>query len=196
MIRINLLGFPKSKRGKRPAAQETERTAANPMMLALVLLVITALGNFGWWLKLDRDAKNIAVEMTKAEQENRELLQIKARVEQKNRQVELYERRVDVIGRLRAQQSGPKELLAMLGDTVNGTEAVWLSRVNDDGNNIAIEGVALSVHAVADLMTNLKRTGHFKNIEIKESYQDDTVRDMQAFIFTLQCEKRLEQKKT
>jgi hypothetical protein len=56
--------------------------------------------------------------------------------------------------------------------------------------------VALSVHAVADLMTNLKRTGHFKNIEIKESYQDDTVRDMQAFIFTLQCEKRLEQKKT
>jgi type IV pilus assembly protein PilN len=196
MIRINLMGVPKAKRGKRPAMPALEGGGPNPLMVALVLLMITAAGNFGWWFKLDRDAKKIAAEMTKAEQENRELLQVKARVEEKNKQAELYQRRVDVIGRLRAQQSGPRELLAMLGDTVNGTEAVWLSRVNDEGNNIAIEGMALSVHAVANLMTNLKRTGHFKNIEIKESYQDDTVRDMQAFIFTLQCEKKLEQKKT
>jgi type IV pilus assembly protein PilN len=196
MIRINLLGVSKAKRGKRPAVPALEGGGPNPLMVALVLLMITAAANFGWWFKLDRDAKKIAAEMTKAEQENRELLQVKARVEQKNKQAELYQRRVDVIGRLRAQQAGPRELLAMLGDTVNGTEAVWLSRVNDEGNNIAIEGMALSVHAVANLMTNLKRTGHFKNIEIKESYQDDTVRDMQAFIFTLQCEKKLEQKKT
>lgn len=196
MIRINLLGVAKAKKGKRPAVPALEGFGPNPLMVALVVLLITAVGNFGWWFTLDREAKKIAAEMTKAEQENRELLQVKARVEQKNKQVEVYQRRVDVIGKLRAQQAGPRELLAMLGDTVNGTEAVWLSRVNDEGNNIAIEGVALSVHAVANLMTNLKRTGHFKNIEIKESYQDDTVRDMQAFIFTLQCEKKQDQKKT
>ena len=166
----------------------------NPLVVALVVLLAAALFNFGYWYKLNHESRTIAVAMAKAEQENRELLQVKARVEQKNRQVEIYQRRVDVIDRLRAQQSGPRDLLAMIGDTVNATDAVWLSKMNDDGNNVNIEGMALSVNAVANLMSNLKRTGYFRNIEIKESYQDDTVRSMQAFVFTLVCEKQPQQK--
>ena len=32
-----------------------------------------------------------------------------------------------MIDQLRAAQAGPVNLLNMIGDTVNGTEAVWLS---------------------------------------------------------------------
>ena len=32
-------------------------------------------------------------------------------------------------------------------------------------------------------------TEAFKAVEIKETYQDDQVKDMQAFLFTLSCEK-------
>ena len=28
----------------------------------------------------------------------------------------------------------------MIGDTVNSTDAVWLSKMNDDGANVNIEG--------------------------------------------------------
>jgi len=42
---------------------------------------------------------------------------------------------------------------------------------------------------VANLIQNLKKTGYFKNIEIKETYQDESVKDMQAFQFELTCEK-------
>ena len=76
-----------------------------------------------------------------------------------------------------------------IGDTVNNTEAVWLSSMKDQGANIAIEGTALSNDAVANLIGNLQKTGFFKNIEIKETYQDETIKDMQAFQFTLTCEK-------
>jgi len=38
------------------------------------------------------------------------------------------------------------------------------------------------------LISNLQKTGFFKNIEIKESYQRRH-QDMQAFQFTLTCEK-------
>ncbi|MBV9087701.1 MAG: PilN domain-containing protein [Acidobacteriaceae bacterium] len=193
MIRINLLGVSKSKRGKRgsaavPAAVASE--GANPLVMLVAVLAIAVLANFFAWYTLRRQSLRIAADMLKAEQENRELLQVKARVEQKNRQVEVYQRRVDVIDKLRAQQAGPKALLAMLGDTVNSTDAVWLNKVNDDGNVINIEGTALNVHAVANLITNLKKTGYFKNVEMKESYQDDGVRNMQAFVFTLSCEKK------
>jgi Tfp pilus assembly protein PilN len=76
-----------------------------------------------------------------------------------------------------------------VGTTVNNTEAVWLNTMKDSGNSIDIEGLALSHDAVANLITNLQKTGYFRAVEIKETYQDDTVKDMQAFQFTLSCEK-------
>ncbi|MGC2321953.1 MAG: PilN domain-containing protein [Terriglobales bacterium] len=191
MIRINLLSVTKSKRGKRTvvATPAVSASGSRIMIVALVVVILAGAVNLGWWYRLNREGQRIAADMAKAEKENRELQQVKARVEQKNRQAELYQRRVDVIGKLQAQQSGPKELLTMIGDTVNSTDAVWLSKMNDDGANVNIEGTALSIDAVANLMANLKRTGYFKNVEMKESYQDDQVRAMQAFVFTLICEK-------
>jgi len=197
MIRINLLSIPKSKRGKRTvSAPAVSGSGPNLMIVALVVVILTAGGNLGWWYKINHEGQRIAQDMAKAEKENRELLQVKARVEQKNKQAEAYQRRVDVIDRLRAAQSGPKELLAMIGDTVNATDAVWLSKMNDEGPNINIEGTALSIDAVANLMSNLKRTGYFKNVEMKESYQDESVHNMQAFVFTLVCEKQPQPQKS
>ncbi len=198
MIRINLLSVPRSKRGKRTVAAVPAVSGSGPnlMVVALVVIVLTAAVNLGWWFKLTQESRRVAADMVKAEKENRDLLQVKSRVEQKNKQVELYQRRVDVIDRLRAQQSGPKDLLTMIGDTVNATDAVWLNKMNDDGTNVSIEGTALSIDAVANLMANLKRTGYFKNVEMKESYQDDQVRAMQAFVFTLVCEKQAQPQKS
>jgi Tfp pilus assembly protein PilN len=127
--------------------------------------------------------------MAKAEQKNRELADIKARYMERQRQADAYKRRVDVIDQLRNGQTGPLALLQTIGDTVNGTEAVWLNSMQDEGANIAIDGTALSSDAVANLITNLQKTGYFKNIEIKETFQDDGIKDMQAFQFTLTCEK-------
>src|ERR671925_2065543 len=124
-----------------------------------------------------------------ATRQNQELSQVKARYMERQRQAENYKRRVDVIDQLRANQTGPVNLLNMVGTTVNNTQAVWLNTIKDDGNAINIEGLALSQDAVANLITNLQKTGFFKNIEIKETYQDESVKDMQAFLFTLSCEK-------
>jgi Tfp pilus assembly protein PilN len=84
---------------------------------------------------------------------------------------------------------GPVNLLSTIGDTVNSTEAVWLNSMQDQGANVAIDGMALSSDAVANLISNLQKTGFFRNIEIKETTQDEKVKDMQAFQFTLTCEK-------
>ena len=127
--------------------------------------------------------------MQKAEQKNRELADVKARYLERQRQADSYKRRVDVIDQLRAAQSGPVNLLNMIGDTVNGTEAVWLNNMKDRASSVDIEGMALSTDAVANLIQNLQKTGYFRNIEIKETYQDAQVKDMQAFQFTLTCEK-------
>ena len=64
-----------------------------------------------------------------------------------------------------------------------------MNSLQDQGTNVSIDGMALSNDAVANLISNLQKTGYFKNIEIKESIQDEQVKDMQAFQFTLTCEK-------
>jgi type IV pilus assembly protein PilN len=192
MIRINLLGVPKPKGKKGPAISMPSFEVGNlggPMLQVAVVLLIAGLLNGGYWYKLDREKKAIAASMQRAELKNRELADIKARYVERQRQADAYKRRVDVIDQLRNNQAGPVSLLAMIGDTVNSTEAVWLNSMQDQGANVAIDGTALSSDAVANLITNLQKTGFFRNIEIKESFQDDSVRDMQAFQFTLTCEK-------
>jgi len=192
MIRINLLGTPKAK-GKRAvvsaAAVLEAGDSGSPQLKVAVALVLVVCFN-GWtWHHLDKQAQTIAKNMQVAEQKNRELAEVKAKYLERQRQADNYKRRVDVIDQLRANQSGPVELLNTIGDTVNNTEAVWLSTMKDQGASVDIEGMALSTDAVAALIENLQKTGHFKNIEIKETFQDDSYKEMQAFQFTLTCEK-------
>jgi Tfp pilus assembly protein PilN len=192
MIRINLLGSPKPKGKKGPALGMPSFEVGNlggPMIQVAAVLLIAGAVNAGYWYQLDREKKSIEVRALVAEQKNRELAAVKVRYLERQRQADAYKHRVDVIDQLRANQSGPVSLLAMIGDTVNSTEAVWLNSMQDQGASVAIDGTALSSDAVANLISNLQKTGFFRNIEIKESYQDDGVKDMQAFQFTLTCEK-------
>src|SRR6266699_6024054 len=198
MIRINLLGSPKPKGKKGPAFNMPSFEVGNlggPLVQVAAVLVIAGALNFGYWYQLDREKKSIEVRALVAEQKNRELSGVKVKYLERQKQADSYKRRVDVIDQLRASQSGPVNLLATIGDTINGTEAVWLNSMLDQGASIAIQGMALSTDAVANLIQNLQKTGYFKNIEIKETYQDESVKDMQAFQFELTCEKGAPEKR-
>ena len=194
MIRINLLenSKAKSKRaGGSAAALPTMEMGdmGSPTLKVLLVLLLAGGLNFIIWYRLDRQGKTTEAQMQTALQKNRELSDVKARYLERQTQANSYKRRVDVIDQLRAGQSGPVNLLSTIGDTINGTEAVWLNSMSDQGASVAIDGTALSSDAVANLISNLQKTGFFKNIEIKETYQDEGVRDMQAFQFTLTCDK-------
>jgi Tfp pilus assembly protein PilN len=60
--------------------------------------------------------------------------------------------------------------------------------MTNDGKSLDFTGMALSPNSVADLMANLRKTGAFKTVEIKETAQDSAVKEVQAFKFELICE--------
>jgi len=193
MIRINLLETAKGK-GKRagsgPSMPAMEMgDMGSPKLKVLVVLVLVGLFNLGYWYRLNNVAQDLAKKMKVQEQKNRELADVKAKFLDRQNQANAYKRRVDVIDGLRNNQTSPVILLAMLGETVNNTEAVWLSKMDDTGSSVNLEGTALSTDAVANLIANLQKTGFFKSVEIKETWQDDQIKDMQAFQFTLTCDK-------
>src|SRR3954451_19793953 len=193
MIKINLLESSKGK-GKRGGSGPSMPTMemgdmGSPKLKVLVVIVIVGLVNLGYWYRLDSMSKQISVKMKVAEQRNRELADVKARFLERQNQANAYQRRVDVIKQLHEGQTGPVNLMAMLGETINNTEAIWLNKMDDTGPSVNLEGMALSTDAVANLIANLQKTGFFRTVEIKETYQDETIKDMQAFQFTLTCEK-------
>jgi Tfp pilus assembly protein PilN len=201
MIKINLLGAPKPKRGGKRVATTTVTDITgmgggggegpNPIVIILVFLAVAIGGVLWFYLQASSKAKKLQDEIAKEDQENRRLSAVKAKYDQEQRVRDNYERRVKVIDDLRANQSGgPVNLLTMIGDTVNNTDAVWLNTMQDKGPNIAIEGTALSSTAVANLIKNLQKTGYFKSVEMTETVQDPQSKDLQEFIFKLTCEKQ------
>ncbi len=195
MIRINLSGVPRQKKGKRGGgggggAMPAMSGEGPGAIVFLVLGLALGIGVAGYLAYAEsRKATQLATEMDAATREGQRLLTVKQRYEQRKKEAESFERRVKVIDELRAQQSGPVNLLTTVGEMVNNTDAVWLNDMNESGNNLNINGVALTTNAVANLMTNLKRSGYFKTVEIRVAAQDSAVKDMTNFNFTLICEK-------
>lgn len=188
MIRINLLGTPRRTRGKRAAAASVPGEGSSNMVLGLVValgLLIAVAASYMW---VQRQHDRLQSDFQKAVAENQRLADVKAKYEASKRKADLFERRVKVIDELKEAQKGPVNLLNLVADTVNKTDAVWLEAMTSDGKNLDFTGMALSADAVADLMTNLRKTGAFKTVEIKETSQDSSVKELQAFKFELICE--------
>lgn len=192
MIRINLLGVPRKTRGRRSASSSAISVpgeGSSTMVAVLIALGLLAVGIGGSYMYVTKQHDSLQADYQKAVQENQRLADVKAKYEASKRKADMFERRVKVIDELKEAQKGPVNLLNLVAETVNHTDAVWLDTMTDDGKALNFTGMALSADAVADLMSNLRKTGAFKTVEIKETSQDSSVKELQAFKFELICEK-------
>jgi Tfp pilus assembly protein PilN len=189
MIRINLLGVgKKSKRARRPSF--TVSGGVNTSLIALIVVVAVIAGNYMYLMSLQKQSEQVQKDLDIAKRENAHLADVKAKYQEREKQFQIYDRRVKVIHQLQEAQSGPFDLMNTVATTVNSTDAVWLRSMNEEGGSLNLQGMAISANAVANLITNLKKTDYFKSVEIKETYQDDKIKDLQAFNFTLVCERK------
>jgi Tfp pilus assembly protein PilN len=190
MIRINLLGIPKAKRGgKRAAAPTSVGEGPSTSLLVIIFVILLSAGLWGWYNVVQKQRDSLTVELKKATAENLRLSEVKAKYEAERRKSEQFEQRFKVIDQLKTAQTGPVSMLSMVADTITKTDQVWLEAMTDDGKIIDFSGLALSPNAVANLMANLEKSGKFKSVEIKETSQAAEIKELQAFKFELLCEK-------
>lgn len=190
MIRINLLGVPRKTRGGKRASSSASMPGEGSSTMVLGLIVFLGLfaGMAFSYMWVTKQHDSLQKDLQRAITENQRLADVKAKYEASKRKADMFERRVRVIDELKEAQKGPMNLLNLVADTVNRTDAVWLDAMTDDGKVLDFTGMALSADAVADLMANLRKTGAFKTVEIKETSQDASVKELQAFKFELTCE--------
>ena len=184
MIRINLLGRT------RPKAQRA--TVPIEATLQYVLLAIALVVSFGalWghYTLLDRENTKIVAHIQKQTGEKARLEQLKQQVDNFEKQRVILQQKIGVIEGLQRNRTGGQELLEAIANTVSRTDTLWLVSVDRKGDALTINGAAGSINAVANYITQLRRSGYFQSVEIKESHQDESNKTVQIFLFSLTAE--------
>ncbi|HEX4643384.1 MAG TPA: PilN domain-containing protein [Candidatus Acidoferrales bacterium] len=184
MIRINLLW-----RSRPKATHTTVPLEATLQFVLLAIALVVSLGAlYGHYLLLDRENTKLAAHIQKQTAEKARLEQLKVQVDNYEKQRAVLQQRIGVIEGLQRNRTGGQELLEAIANTVSRTDTLWLTSVDRKGDELTINGQAGSINAVANYITQLKRSGYFQTVEIKESHQDDTNKTVQIFIFSLSAQ--------
>jgi Tfp pilus assembly protein PilN len=193
MIRINLLGTAKPKKGKKGLRRgftmpQLTTEGPSPLIAGLAILVLAGAGIYLYHMQLERTHDKLQSQITDANRQIASMTKVKQAYLERQKDYDAFKRRFDIIDQLRAQQGGPVALLNSVSTTVNSTDGVWLLTLHDDGASVSLDGVALGPDNVAALMTNLRNSGYFKNVELHDTAQEDNPK-IQTFSFSVVCEK-------
>jgi Tfp pilus assembly protein PilN len=181
MIRINLLGRARPKAVRQAVPLEAT--------LQLVFLIVALVFSFGllylhYW-QMDKEDKQVLAHIQKQKGEKARLEQLKQQVDNFEKQKAVLQQKIAVIEELQRNRTGGQQLLDAIANTVGRTDTVWLNSVDRKADVLTINGSAGSIDAVANYITQLKRSGYFQQVEIKESHQDGSNKAVQLFVFSL-----------
>jgi Tfp pilus assembly protein PilN len=154
-------------------------------VLLAIALVVSGGALYGHYLLLDRENTKVAAHIQKQMGEKARLEQLKTQVDNFEKQKAVLQQRIGVIEGLQRNRTGGQELLEAIANTVSRTDTLWLTTVDRKGDSLTINGSAGSINAVANYITQLKRSGYFQSVEILESHQDDSNKAVEIFNFSL-----------
>jgi type IV pilus assembly protein PilN len=179
MIKVNLLKDHTVQSRIAPA-----KSKASPMgvlMLLVLALVGTALG--ASWFYLHTQVVNLTAVRDRLRTENARLQGLKKEIDRYEQMKQERQSRIDVIEQLKANQTGPVLLLNHIVHSIPIGSALWLTSLDQKGDQIRISGLTVRGETIPDFMSNLSATGFFKTVDLElyEDQQKDTAK------FTLVC---------
>ncbi len=184
MIKINLLGQARPKTPGR--AVPLESTISGLLLVAALALALIFL--FVNYIHMGQDLDATHQKIRALQAEKTRLQQVEMEVERYQREMAVLQQHIDVIEGLQKNRTGGQELLSTVANTVVRTDALWLTSLSRKGNSLNIEGTAGSINAVANFITQLKRSGYFGKVEIKEAKENDTNPAIALFNFSMTAE--------
>ncbi|MGA8072394.1 MAG: PilN domain-containing protein [Candidatus Acidiferrales bacterium] len=184
MIRINLLGQARPKAAKQAVPVE----ATVRVLMLIGALAAAAIVLFVIYVGQNKELTQTKQKISELQAEKARLQQIRLQVQQFESEKQILQQRINVIEELQKGRTGGQELLTAVAGTVARTDGVWLTSLSKAGNTLTFEGEASSVNAVANFITQMKRSGYFDKIEIKEAKENDLEKSVQTFAFTMSAE--------
>jgi type IV pilus assembly protein PilN len=164
MIRINLIPVERDRTRKRVLIPPAHRVTLGATVILLGTAVL-----IGWWFWLLRqESVRVDADITRAENETRQIRSVVEQVRTFESQHALLQQRVTLIEQLRKGKYAPVHLLDEISKSL--PDGLWLNELTQTGGDFAIGGVTDSLTAVSDFVANLESTKWFKRpVEIIDS---------------------------
>src|SRR5271154_3726327 len=181
MIRINLLGQTRPKTTKQSVPLENGLS----IILGIAAVVIAGVVLFTMYLSQKKQLDDTNARIASLRAEKASLQQVKQDVDRFEQQKQALQTQIDVIEGLQKNRTSAQELLQMVANTVVRVDQLWLTSLDRKGDALSIGGEAGNINSVANFMTQLKRSGYFDKIEIQEAKEDDVVKSVTTYGFTM-----------
>lgn len=181
MIHINLLGQTRPKAAKQ--AVPLEATVQLIFLLIAIALAVVVVGVSYYQQNRELAQANSRILALRAEKQS--LQQIKQDVDRFQSEKGVLQQRINVIETLQKNRTGAQQLLQMVANTVVRVDALWLTSLNRSGNSLTIKGEAGSIDAVANFLTQMKRSGYFDQVELQDAKENDIAPSVQTFGFSM-----------
>jgi len=181
MIRINLLGQARPKAAKQAVPLEATVQILFACVAIGLAVVILGISYYQEKRQLDETEKRIAA--LKAEKAS--LQQIKADVDKFESEKSVLQQRIDVIETLQKNRSGAQDMMEMVANTVVRVDSLWLTSLDRKGDALELQGEAGSITAVANFITELKKSGYFQQVEIKNAKENDLLPGVETYGFDM-----------
>lgn len=171
MIRINLLAAERARAKKKFTLNVGQKlTAACSLILILAGLFI------GWrYWAIQRDSRELDVEVAAAQKETTRLHSIIQQVQQFEQRKAQLQQRVTLIEELRKGQTGPVHMLDEVSRAL--PPMLWLTELKQNDKNpeeILIDGRCTSLTALSTFASNLEATGYFRrSVEIVSTTSEE-----------------------
>ncbi len=165
MVNINLLEKEKlRKKRQRSFFRPPEKSNSRFLAYALMVLAVCLTYYFHW------DAKNRLAEASSLRTELREQSEQLKAVQTEAEKFEKIKNqtldRINAIEDLKKSQRDPLKLMNSLVDGVSSNSNIWLTTLKKEGSSITLQGYALNVPAIADLIEILEKSPPFTKVEI------------------------------
>lgn len=176
MIRINLSGADrptkKRKAGAGPSAPSTPGAMQAYLLLGIFLggAILVCLGLFFY---VSGQIRDLDTKITAAEERQRQLQEIKRQVDALELKRATFQRKVDLIERLKAEQSGPVHMLDEVSKSL--PDFVWLTNLDQAGTAVKFAGQSNGLTSVADFISALERSGWFPNVDLASSTENANI---------------------
>jgi len=184
MIKINLLGVAARKRKVRAVAPMSKAMQLGTLIGSLVAsFAIVGLLYMIWSGSID----SLNVELRKQQAEQARLAAIKQENVKYEHERALLEQRIKTIQVLQAGRVGPTEFMNALGNVVNKIpNDLYFFSVAPQGDRVVIHGQAGSANSVATLLSSMKTSGYFDDVQLRQFYEDD-VQNLISYKFNMDC---------
>jgi type IV pilus assembly protein PilN len=174
MIRINLLRT--DRRGQ--AGPDLRQLAAAVGSLAVILVVLLIVA-----LKMMHTVSSLRAEERLQQETLRKQKEQLAEIDRFKAEMTEYEQKIAIIDKLKEKQKGPVHVLDEV--SINLPDKLWLTRLEQKGDILTLEGNALTIGDIVAFVDHLKHAPHFsQEVELRQSSQT-VIADQDVYQFTI-----------